>query len=161
IRTKESFGDMHLHVEFATPVPPVGNSQDRGNSGIFLMNAFEFQTLDCYQNPTYADGGAGALYGQHPPLANASLPPGEWQTYDIIFTAPRVKDGKVEIPAYVTAFHNGVLVQNHSQLFGPTNHRNINKYGTATKGPIRLQDHNNTTKFRNIWVRPLKPEDAN
>jgi len=149
-----------LHIEFATPVPPHGNSQERGNSGVFLMGQFEFQVLDSYNNPTYADGGASALYGQHPPLVNASLPTGEWQTYDIIFTAPRIKDGKVETPAHVTAFHNGVLVHNHDALIGPTNHRAINKYGTRTNGPIRLQDHGNTTKYRNIWVRPLKAEDA-
>jgi hypothetical protein len=160
ITTKESFGDIQLHIEFATPNPPHGDSQERGNSGVFLMGQFEFQVLDSYKNPTYADGSASALYGQHPPLVNASRPPGEWQTYDIIFTTPRVKDGKVETPAYVTAFHNGVLVHNHDALFGPTNHRSIGKYNARTEGPIRLQDHGNTTKYRNIWVRRLKAEDA-
>jgi len=158
IATKEEFGDIQLHIEFATPNPPHGHSQERGNSGVFLMGRFEFQVLDSYDNPTYADGGAAAMYGQHPPLANASRPPGEWQTYDIIFTAPRYKDGKLDEPAYVTAFHNGVLVHNHDNYFGPTNHRAIGKYsGTATKGPIRLQDHGNTTKYRNIWVRRIVP----
>jgi hypothetical protein len=160
IATKEEFGDIQLHIEFATPVPAVGNSQDRGNSGIHLMGQFEWQVLDSFENPTYADGGAAAIYGQHPPLVNASRPPGEWQTYDIIFTAPRFKDGKMVAPAYVTGFHNGLLVHNHDECFGPTNHRSIGKYNMATKGPIRLQDHGNTIKYRNIWVRPLKAEDA-
>jgi hypothetical protein len=161
ILTKEEFGDVQLHLEFATPNPPHGNSQERGNSGLFLMGDFEFQILDSYQNPTYADGSAAAMYGQHPPLVNASMPPGQWQTYDIVFTAPRITDGKIEEPAYVTAFHNGVLVHNHDAYVGPTNHREIGKYSTKrVKGPVRLQDHGNFTKFRNIWVRPLNPEDG-
>lgn len=160
LTSKEEFGDMQLHIEFATPVPPHGNSQERGNSGIHLMGQFEWQVLDSFENPTYADGGAAAIYGQHPPLVNASRPSGEWQTYDIIFTAPRFKEGKMVTPAYVTGFHNGLLVHNHEECYGPTNHRAINKYNTATRGPIRLQDHGNTTKYRNIWVRPLKAEDG-
>ena len=159
IVTKEEFGDIQLHIEFATPTPPHGNSQERGNSGVFLMDRFEFQVLDSYNNPTYADGGAAAMYGQHPPLANASRPPGEWQAYDIVFTAPHFKDGKLEQPAYITAFHNGVLVQNHQAYFGPTNHRSIGKYTAVEKGPIHLQDHGNTTKYRNIWIRRLPAEE--
>lgn len=159
IFTKEEFADVQLHIEFATPTPPHGHSQERGNSGVFFMNQFEFQVLDSYDNPTYADGGAAAMYGQHPPLVNASRKPGEWQSYDIVFTAPRFKDGKLEKPAYVTAFHNGVLVQNHSAYFGPSNHRSIGKYRPVEKGPIHLQDHGNTTKYRNIWVRRLQNPD--
>ncbi len=161
LTSKQEFGDMQLHIEFATPVPAQGHSQERGNSGIHLMGQFEWQVLDSFQNPTYADGGAAALYGQYPPLVNASRATGEWQSYDIIFTAPRFKEGKMVAPAYVTGFHNGLLVHNHDALHGPTTHRAIGKYNSATKGPIRLQDHGNTTKFRNIWVRPLKAEDAN
>lgn len=160
ITTKDEFQDIQLHIEFATPTPVHGHSQERGNSGVFLMGQFEFQVLDSYNNPTYADGGAGAMYGQHPPLVNASKPPGEWQTYDIFFTAPRIKDGKLDQPARVTALHNGVLIHNNDAYVGPTNHRSIGKYSKATKGPISLQDHGNTTKYRNIWLRPLKAEDA-
>jgi hypothetical protein len=157
IWTREEFRDAQIHIEFATPVPAKGHSQERGNSGMFIMGQFEFQILDNYENPTYPDGQAAALYGQHPPLANACRPPGEWQTYDIVFTAPRFKDGQLTEPARITAFHNGVLVQNHQAYLGPTTHRAIGKYNPKIeKGPIRLQDHGNTTKFRNIWVRPLK-----
>jgi hypothetical protein len=161
IRTREEFTDMQIHLEFATPTPAQGHSQERGNSGLLIFGRFEVQILDSYNNPTYADGGAAALYGQYPPLVNVSRPPGEWQVYDVVFTAPRFKEGKLDQPAYVTVFHNGVLVQNHSALHGPTNHRSIEKYTPGSvKGPLVLQDHGNTTKFRNIWVRPLKSEDG-
>jgi hypothetical protein len=160
ISTRDEFGDCQLHVEFATPNPPKGDSQERGNSGIFLMSRYEFQVLDSYQNRTYADGGATALYGQRPPLANASRPPGEWQVYDIVFTAPRFQDGKLESPAYITAFHNGVLVQNHAAYLGPTAHKSDPKYTPhPPAGPIRLQDHNNPVRYRNIWIRPLKKDE--
>ena len=159
--TKEEFGDCQLHVEFATPNPPKGDSQGRGNSGVFLMGLYEFQVLDSYNNRTYADGGAASLYGQWPPLVNASRPPGEWQVYDIVFTAPRFKDGKVETPAYITAFHNGVLVHNHAAYLGPTGHKTNPKYTPhKATGPIKLQDHGNPMRYRNLWIRPLKDSDG-
>lgn len=157
IWTKEEFGDCQLHVEWATPEPPKGQSQERGNSGIFFFGIYELQVLDCYENKTYPDGQAASLYGQQPPLVNASRKPGAWQVYDIAFTAPRFKDGKLESPAYVTVFHNGVLVQNHVALLGATGHRSLAAYSPhAAKGPLKLQDHNDPVRFRNIWVRPLK-----
>jgi hypothetical protein len=119
IITREEFGDRQLHIEWRAPSPAKGDSQGRGNSGIFLMGLYETQVLDCYHNLTYADGQAGAVYGQSPPLVNACRPPGEWQTYDIVYTAPRFKDGKIDVPGFVTTFHNGVLVQNHTQIQGP------------------------------------------
>ncbi|HMC28065.1 MAG TPA: DUF1080 domain-containing protein [Verrucomicrobiae bacterium] len=160
IFTKAEFGDIQLHLEFATPTPPKGDSQERGNSGVFFLGEYELQVLDSYHNRTYADGGAASLYGQYPPLVNASRPPGEWQVYDVAFTAPRFKDGQVEIPAYITVFHNGVLVHNHTAYLGPTGHKIDPKYNTTkSRGPLKLQDHHNPTKYRNIWVRPLKAYD--
>ena len=162
IFTTGEFGpDVQLHVEFATP-PPVGDGQGRGNSGVFLFGVYEFQVLDNYDNPTYPDGQAGSVYGQMPPLVNASRKPGEWQTYDIFFTAPRfAEDGKVTKPGYVTIVHNGVLVQNHTELIGMTGHRNLPGYKKhGEKGPIKLQDHNNPMRFRNLWIRELKPVDS-
>src|SRR5437588_2800524 len=121
IRTREAFGDCQLHVEFAEPIPAKGESQDRGNSGVFLHGLYETQVLDSYQSKTYADGQAGAIYGQYPPLVNASRPPGQWQAYDILFTAPRFDAaGKLLSPARETVFHNGVLIQNNVELGGPT-----------------------------------------
>jgi hypothetical protein len=158
IRTKATFSDFQLHVEFATPREVKGNSQERGNSGVFLLGKFEIQVLDSYQNPTYPDGQAAAMYGQFPPLVNASRPPGEWQAYDIAFTAPRFKAGGVlDKPAIVTVFHNGVLVHNATPFWGPTAHKKIDPYtpDTAT-GPIALQDHGNPVRFRNVWIRTLK-----
>jgi hypothetical protein len=159
IFTKQEFGDIQLHVEFATP-PPEGNGQGRGNSGVFLMGLYEVQVLDCYENKTYADGTVGALYGQRPPMANASLPPGQWQVFDIVFTAPRFSEsGELKSPAYATVFHNGVLIQNHASFDGPTGWKKIPEYKAHPPvGPIRLQDHNNPMRFRNIWVRPLTVE---
>ncbi len=156
IFTKEEFGDIQLHLEFATPTPPKGESQERGNSGVFLFGKYELQVLDSYQNRTYADGSCASIYGQYPPLVNASRPPGEWQTYDVVFIAPRFKDAKLETPAYITVFHNGVLVQDHSEILGESGHKILAKYVPhGPKGPIKLQDHGNTTRYRNIWVRPL------
>ena len=156
IFTKEEFGDIQLHLEFATPTPPKGESQERGNSGVFFFGQYELQVLDSYQNRTYADGSCASIYGQYPPLVNASRPPGEWQTYDVVFIAPRFKDGKLESPAYITVFHNGVLVQNHSEILGASGHKILAKYAPhGPKGPIKLQDHGNTTRYRNIWVRSL------
>jgi len=158
ISSRDEFGDAQVHVEFATPNPPKGRDQGRGNSGVLLMGRYEVQVLDCFENVTYADGGVGAVYGQHPPMANAARKPGEWQTYDIAFTAPRFKaDGAVESPAYVTAVLNGVLVQNHVALLGPMTYRALAKYSPhGPKGPLAFQDHGNPVKYRNIWVRELK-----
>jgi hypothetical protein len=157
IRTKAEFTDFQLHVEFATPSEVKGDSQGRGNSGVFLLGRFEVQVLDSYQNRTYADGQAAALYGQHPPLVNASRPPGEWQTYDIVFTAPRFSSsGSLDKPAAVTVLHNGVVVHNAQSFWGPTTHRRIDPYTPETaKGPISLQDHGNPVRYRNIWLRRL------
>jgi hypothetical protein len=161
LTTKEEFGpDVQLHIEFATP-PPVGNGQGRGNSGVFFYGRYEIQVLDSYNNPTYPDGQATAVYGQTPPLVNASLPPGKWQTYDIVFNGPHFKDGKVETPAFVTVFHNGVLTQNHTQLTGATPHRQVGTYTAhPEKGSISLQDHGNPMRFRNVWIRELHPIDT-
>jgi len=127
---------------------------------VFLMGRYEFQVLDCYNNQTYPDGQAASLYGQSPPLVNACSKPGEWNVYDIVFIAPRFKDGKLESPAYVTAFHNGVLVHNKKEMIGASTHRNVAKYTPhGEKGPIKLQDHGDPVKFRNIWIRPIQGYD--
>ncbi len=163
IVTREEFGpDVQLHIEFATP-PPVGDGQGRGNSGVFFYGRYEIQVLDSYNNPTYPDGQATGIYGYMPPQVNASRKPGEWQTYDIIFEGPRFKDGKLEKPAYVTVLHNGVVTQNHVALLGTTNHKTPATYKPhPEKGAIKLQDHNNPMRFRNIWIRDIRnpsPED--
>jgi hypothetical protein len=161
IITKDDFGDCQLHVEWSAPTPPVGNGQGRGNSGVlFFGGRYEIQVVDSYGNLTYADGGAGSLYGQYPPLVNACRKPGEWQVYDIIFTAPRFKDGKLETPGYVTLLHNGLVLHNHTALLGTTSHKAMPKYSPhEPKGPIKLQDHGNPVRYRNIWIRPLKDYD--
>jgi len=158
IYTREAFGDCQLHVEFAEPVPPKGESQGRGNSGVFLMGLYEIQVLDSYENKTYADGQAAAVYGQYPPLVNASRPPGQWQSYDIVFHGPRFdKAGKLLRPARVTVLHNGVLVQDNVELSGPTAHKARPPYSPhPEKLPLALQDHSNPIRFRNIWIRELK-----
>jgi hypothetical protein len=158
LTTVDEFGDCQLHIEWASPDPGKGESQGRGNSGVFLMGQFEVQVLDSYENLTYADGQAAAMYGQNPPLVNACRKPGEWQVYDILFTTPKYKDGKLESPAYLTVIHNGVVVHNHTAYLGPSQHRQVAKYGNSgpTKGPISLQDHGNPVRFRNIWIRPIK-----
>ena len=158
IITRQPFGDMQLHVEFAEPSPPVGQDQDRGNSGVIIMGLYEIQVLDSYRSPTYPDGQAGAVYGQYPPLVNASRPPGQWQTYDIVFHAPRFDaGGKLLRPAYVTVLQNGVLVQDHVEIHGPTATGEPYK-AHAEKLPLELQDHNHPVRFRNIWVRELSGE---
>jgi hypothetical protein len=157
IQTKEQFGDMQLHLEFREPTPAHGSGQGRGNSGVFLMGQYEIQVLDCYDNKTYADGATAGIYGQHPPLANACLPPGEWQSYDIIFNIPHFSaTGELVTPGYATVFHNGVLAQNHQSIRGATNWKSPGKYTpTGPTGPLALQFHNNAVAFRNIWVRPI------
>lgn len=161
IYTKEEFGDCQLHVEWAAPSPPTSNSQGRGNSGVFLMNRYEIQVLDSSQNPTYPDGQAAALYGQFPPLVNASRKPGEWQEYDIIFTAPRFEGDKVVTPAAATVIHNGVVVHHHATLIGSTLHRAVGTYTPhPPQGPIMLQDHSDPVRYRNIWIRRLRGYDV-
>lgn len=162
IRTVQAFGDCQLHVEWAAPTPPEGTSQGRGNSGVFLMGLYEVQVLDSHENKTYADGQAAALYGQHPPLVNASRPPGQWQTYDILFTRPRFDDqGRLVSPARVTVLHNGVLVQHESELVGPTGWLERAPYRAhENKLPISLQDHGNPVRYRNLWVRELGRDAA-
>ena len=156
LMTKQSFGDVQLHLEFRTPAEVVSEGQGRGNSGIFLQDRYEIQILDNYQNKTYPNGQAGAVYKQHIPLVNACKGPGEWQMYDIIFNAPHFnKDGVLIRPAYVTVIHNGVLIQNHVEIKGPTVYRGLPKYETHDKAPIRLQDHGNPVSYRNIWLREL------
>jgi hypothetical protein len=160
ITTRDVFGDCQLHIEWSSPVPATGSDQNRGNSGVFLMGLYEVQVLDTYQNVTYADGHAGAIYGQYPPLVNVSRPPGQWQVYDILFTAPRFKDGKLETPAYMTILHNGVVVHNHAALLGPTRNKQLaSETPHDPTGPIQLQDHNHKVRFRNIWIRPIKGYD--
>jgi hypothetical protein len=158
IRTLENFGDCQLHIEFATPVPAQGSGQGRGNSGVlFAMGRYEIQVLDSYQNNTYADGSAGSIYGQYPPLVNASRPPGEWQIFDVLYTAPKfTSEGKLLAPCRMTVFHNGVLIQNNVELTGPTSWLQRAPYAAhPEKLPIELQDHGNPVRFRNIWVREL------
>ncbi len=160
LHTRKAFGDCQLHVEWAAPSPPHGEDQDRGNSGVFLMGLYEIQVLDSYENKTYADGQAAAVYGQYPPLVNACRPSGQWQTYDIIFHGPRFdKEGKLIRPAFVTVLHNGVLVQDHVAIMGPTAHKQRPPYHvTPTKLPLALQDHNHPVRYRNIWIRELAEE---
>lgn len=161
-RSKAAFGDVQLHVEFRTPKVIEGEGQGRGNSGIFLMGLYELQVLDSHNNTTYPNGQLGSVYKQHIPLANPARPPGEWQSYEIIFIAPRFDAaGKLVSPARVTAFINGVLVQNNVEVQGPTVYRGAPKYAAhADKLPITLQDHRNPTAFRNIWARPLDARAA-
>jgi hypothetical protein len=157
IQTAQGFGSVQLHIEWAAPTPAGGEGQERGNSGVFLMGKYEVQVLDSYDSPTYADGQAASVYGQYPPLVNASRKPGEWQTYDIVFHAPKFKgDGSLERPAVVTVFHNGVLVQDHVVLTGPTAHKARPLYAAhPDKLPLMLQDHGNLVRYRDVWIRRL------
>lgn len=157
ITTKQGFGDCQLHIEWRTPAEVKGEGQGRGNSGIFLMGKYELQVLDNYNNQTYSNGQAGSIYKQLIPLKNASRKPGEWQTYDVIFMAPRFnEDGTVKSPATITVIHNGVLVQNHSTIAGSTEYIGAPSYKKhGDKEPITLQDHGNPVSYRNIWIREL------
>ncbi|HEV3144658.1 MAG TPA: DUF1080 domain-containing protein [Gemmataceae bacterium] len=159
VETKQGFGDCQLHVEWAEPYPPKGRDQGRGNNGIGFMGArYEIQVLDSYQNPTYFEGQCASVYNQKPPLVNASRKPGEWQTYDVAFTAPRfAEDGKLAKPGYVTVFHNGVLVQNHTEILGNTFYDKPPKYTKhRDKEPLVLMYHGDPVRFRNIWIREIK-----
>ena len=162
IETVRPFGDVQLHLEWRAPARIEGEGQGRGNSGLFLQKRYEVQILDSYDNRTYSNGQAASIYKQHIPLVNAMKPPGEWQTYDIIFTAPRfAPNGTLESPAYVTVLHNGVLVQNHVELRGKTVYMGQPAYAEhPPKQPLMLQDHGNPVSFRNIWVRPLEKEQG-
>ncbi len=158
IETRQGFGDCQLHIEWMAPSPRSGEGQEPGNSGVYLMGRYEVQVLDSYQNRTYADGLAGAVYGQYPPLANPSRPPGEWQSYDIVFRRPRFSpQGRLQTPAYVTVIYNGVLVQDHVALTGPTSHRRRPPYEAhPDRLPLRLQDHGQRVRFRSVWIRNLE-----
>lgn len=160
IRTKAAFGSCQLHLEFASPSVVKGESQGRGNSGVFLMGRYEIQVLDCYQNPTYPDGTTGGIYGQFPPLVNACRKPGEWSTYDIVWEAPVFEGDKLATPAYVTVLLNGIVLHHRKELQGGTQHRKTAQYAAhAPELPLELQDHGDLVRFRNIWYRPLKGYD--
>ncbi len=161
IRTKEEFGDFQLHIEFATPEKVVGNSQGRGNSGVFMHGIYELQVLDTYDNLTYPDGQCGALYGQWPPLVNVCKKPGEWQSYDIVFEAPHWDENKkLTKPASITVFQNGVVLHNRKEYLGETHHKEAAVYKPySSRGPIELQDHGNPMRFRNVWIRNLGEYD--
>ncbi len=159
IVTKQEFNDYQLHIEWSIPTDISGKSQARGNSGIFMQGIYELQVLDSYNNPTYVNGQAGSIYKQSVPLVNAMRKPGEWNVYDVIYTAPRFKDdGSLFSPARITVLHNGVLIQNNTQITGTTPYIGLPKYTQHGKGPIKLQDHGDPSKpisFRNIWIREL------
>ena len=160
IVTKEKFGDCQLHVEWAAPAIVKGSSQLRGNSGVIFMGRYEIQVLDSFDNLTYADGQAGAIYNQRPPLVNASRRPGEWQTYDIVFEAPRFQGDKLVKPAHFTVFHNGVVVHNRQEVLGPMAHRRLPAYQPhPPEEPLMLQNHGDLVRFRNIWIRRLTGYD--
>jgi len=158
--TREEFGDIQLHVEWRTPEPLRPGNVWQGNSGVFLFGEYELQVFESSRNLIYADGQAGAIYGQYPPLVNPSRDPGQWQVYDVIFTPARFKEGKLETPAYITVFQNGVAIQNHTAIMGETGHRIFPRYtDRGPKGPIRLQDHGDLVRYRNIWVRALNHQN--
>jgi hypothetical protein len=161
IQTKESFGAVQLHFEWRCPAGRKVEGQSGGNSGAFLMGLYEVQVLQSHNNPTYPDGQAGAIYGQLPPLVNATAPQGEWQSYDVAFEPPVYKDGKVIKPAKVTLFHNGVFVQHGEAYLGPTEHRRLASYPEKhpESAPLRLQFHGDPMEYRNMWIRPLGERD--
>ena len=161
IQTRQCIGDCHLHLEWAAPAKVEGESQGRGNSGVFLMGLYEIQVLDGYDNPTYADGMTGAIYGQCPPLVNACRKPGEWQTCDIIWEGPRFDGNRLTKPARVTVISNGVLIHHARDLIGGTCHRTLAEYQEhAPELPLMLQDHGDLVRYRNIWYRALTDYDA-
>ncbi len=156
IKTKRSFGSIQLHIEWQTPRELAGEGQGRGNSGIFFQEMYELQVLDSYSSKTYVNGQAGSIYKQSPPLVNATMKPGEWQSYDVVYNAPEFgKDSTLVKPATITVFHNGVLVQNNYQIKGKTEYEAISKYYPHGKAPLVLQEHGNPVSYRNIWVREL------
>ncbi|MEO8597826.1 MAG: DUF1080 domain-containing protein [Candidatus Solibacter sp.] len=158
--TREKFGDCQLHIEWASPDPPAGNSQNRGNSGVLLMSRYEVQVLDAWNNATYADGQAGAIYGQYPPLVNPARKPGEWNTYDIVFEGPRFEGEKLVRPAYVTLIYNGVVVHNRKESMGPMVYRQVAHYTAhPAEDALMLQDHNHPVHYRNIWIRQFGTYD--
>ncbi len=159
IQSKAEFGDCQVHLEWSASEKVTGSGQGRSNSGVFLMGTYEVQVLDSYQNETYFDGQCGAIYKQHPPLVNVCRKPGEWNSYDILWTAPRFQEGKLVSPAYITVIQNGVVVQNHFELLGDTPFNRPPEYkptANPDKGPLGLQYHGNSVRFRNIWVREIK-----
>ncbi|MEJ0029787.1 MAG: DUF1080 domain-containing protein [Bacteroidota bacterium] len=158
VKTKKEFRDFQLHIEWRTPSEVIGEGQGRGNSGIFLQGLYELQVLDSYESVTYSNGQAGSIYKQEQavPLVNACKKPGEWQTYDVLFTAARFgKGGRMIVPAFVTVFHNGVVIQAHTAITGPTEYKGLPVYKEIDKGPLQLQDHGNPVSYRNIWIREL------
>jgi len=160
LMSKEKFGDVQLHVEWSEPPKIEGKGQGRGNSGVILMGRYEIQVLDNYQSPTYADGTAGAIYGQWPPLVNAVRPPATWNVYDIVFEAPKFEGDKLVKPAYQTVFLNGVVLHNHKEVIGRMVYRQVGTYAPhGPEEPLMLQNHHNPVRYRNIWVRRLKGYD--
>jgi hypothetical protein len=160
LMTKEKFGDCQLHIEWAAPAEIDGSGQWRGNSGVLLMSRYEIQVLDSWENPTYADGQAGAIYGQWPPLVNPARRPGEWQSFDIVFEAPRFEGDQLVKPACVTVFYNGVLVHHRQEIIGRMAHRRVGTYAPhGPEEPLALQDHDTKVRYRNIWIRRLKGYD--
>ena len=158
IHTREMFGDCQLHVEWSAPTEITADSQGRGNSGVFLFGLYEVQVLDGYDNCTYADGMTAAIYGQYPPLVNACVPPGHWHVYDIVFESPVFDAGRLVSPAYMTVFHNGLIVHHRQAIQGPTRHGELANYDEphGPQGPLVLQDHGDRVRFRNIWIRPIE-----
>jgi hypothetical protein len=159
LTSRDRFGDFQLHIEWSEPTTVKGSSQNRGNSGIYLQGLYEMQVLDSYQQSTYADGQAAAIYGQWPPLVNPIRPPGQWNTYDIVFEAPKFEGEKLTKPAYVTNFFNGIVVHNRKELNGSTEHRALGTYKPHGDGPLVLQDHGHPVRYRNIWIRAVKAYD--
>ena len=161
ISTRAHFGDCQLHLEWATPEEVAGDSQGRGNSGVFLLGLYEIQVLDSFNNRTYADGSASSIYGQYPPLVNASQGPGQWQSYDIVFEAPSWDGDRLVKAAHLTVLHNGIVAHHRQEAVGPTGHKNLANYDTPhpVSGPVQLQDHGNPVRFRNIWIRRLTAYD--